>query len=145
MLTMSEHAVEISRVVARPIVAAALVLLEELGPLAVLLPFVVLLAILDEPALSTVRGFLALSLADRIARLLGWPGVELLDDTPARLGAMLPFGVILRTLPLARSSALGVHERLDRVTAVVLPLGHLPLLLGDVGEDGRPRTRSVVS
>jgi hypothetical protein len=142
MLAVSEHAMEISLVVARAVVAVPLVLDEKPGPLAVLLSFVVLLAILDEPALPPVGGFFALTRADGIARLLGWPGMELLDDARARLGPMLTFGVILRTLLPARPSALGVWERLDLLTAVVFPLRHLPFLLGDVGVfDDRKRAR----
>jgi hypothetical protein len=140
MLTVAKNTVEVSLVVARPVVATALVLDEESGSLAVLLPLIVLLAIFHQPALASVCRLLPLPLDDRCARLLRRPRVKLLDDARARLRAMLPLGVILRAFLLPRSGVLGVHESLDRVTAVVFPLAHLLLLLVMwVKTDGRER------
>jgi len=72
--------VQVARVVAWSVSAAELFLTRELLVFAVLLRLVVLLAILDEPALSMVRGPLPVLLEALLLRLLSLSGLELLDN-----------------------------------------------------------------
>jgi hypothetical protein len=92
---MTKHAVQVAAVVAGSIVATAAMLLEEPLPLAVLLSLVVLLAILDETAFTLVRRFPSLLLDALGYRLLMRTRLELLDDVPMRLFAMVTLRVPL--------------------------------------------------
>jgi hypothetical protein len=96
MLTVAEHTVEVSAVVARPLVAVALVLLKKLRALGVLLCLVVLLSILDEAALSVKRRSFVISLEALLDRLSRCRLVELLDESCVSPLAVLPFRMLLR-------------------------------------------------
>ena len=91
---MSEHAVQISTVVARPVIGLSfLVVLGETSALAVLLALVVLLTIFHEPALSLPRGTFAFAFDHLLDGLSGRGFVQLLDESSMRAWAMLPLGV----------------------------------------------------
>jgi hypothetical protein len=64
--------------------------------LAVLVGFVVLLTILHEAALAVERRLDARLQETHDLRLLVWSRLQLLADLPARLPAMITFGMILR-------------------------------------------------
>jgi hypothetical protein len=100
VLPVSLHAMELLAVVRWAFAdLSAQVGLEDPLPLAVQLCLVVLRAILHETALALKAGLSPLALVDRLSRLLGWSRVHLFDEVRARLGAVVPFGVILRASP----------------------------------------------
>ncbi len=85
--------------------AAPLFLAGQLPALAVLLRLVVLLSILDEPALAIDCGRAVLRGETFRFGLLPRPRLKLLHDAAAGLSAMIPFGVILRSRPTLLSVA----------------------------------------
>jgi len=91
MLTMGKHAVQVARVVARAIVAAASDLVEQARVLAVLLGLVVLLPILDQPALPPQGRSRSIARSAGLRRRFRGRGLELLDDARLCLRAVLAF------------------------------------------------------
>src|SRR5438270_3831765 len=113
---MTQRAVKVAGVVARAIVATELVLDVKLSVLAVLLGFVVLFAVLHEPAPALHRRVLTIPFHLVLARFLVLAFVQLLEKTRVGLLAVLTLRVGLRAF--LRGSG-----RVLRIAHVLLPLG----------------------
>jgi len=93
MLAAAEDTVQVAGVVARPIVASTPRLDEEALMLAVLLALVVLLPVLHQPAFPRERGLRSGTLDVGLGWHLRRRGVQLLEDVPFGLGAVVSYGV----------------------------------------------------
>jgi len=130
MLSMAQHTVKVARVVARTLVATHFVLDVKLGVLAVLLRFVVLLAVLDESPAAVVGPPFP------IARDFLMPGgsrfslMELLHESMMRFVTVLSFGARLWSFLRGRRPVFRVpHFFLASggrfVLVAVLPVPHI--------------------
>jgi len=93
MLAAAEDTVQVAGVVARPIVASTPRLDKEPFVLAVLLALVVLLPVLHQPAPPLERGLRSRALDVGLGWRLRRRGVQLPDNVPRGLGAVVSYGV----------------------------------------------------
>src|SRR5687767_14410742 len=93
MPAAAKDAVEVPRVVARPIVASTPCLDEEALTLALLLAVVVLLPVLDQATLPLECGLRSVALDVRLGRQPRRRGMQLLHDVPLGLGTVVSFSV----------------------------------------------------
>jgi uncharacterized membrane protein len=92
--------VKVAAVITRALIPTHLVLDVKLSVLAVLLGFVVLLPILDQPSTARRRRVFAIALHLRIAGFFMSAFVQLLDESGVRLVPVFPFCLGLRALSL---------------------------------------------
>jgi hypothetical protein len=93
MLATAEHAVQVSRVVARARGTTSSHRLEQALVLAFLLGIVMLLPVFDQSAFAPERGSYLIEIRARRYWQLSRPRLELFDDARLGLWAMVAFGV----------------------------------------------------